>query len=139
MDSDGHIPRNARLALAAIDLVQPYVCLQDITNFDSYSLDVAWYGGGGIAVSSTFVSWHKIKTVSPNRMTSGDFKHHSFRDWTSYLSTLESPFDNASHTAARTNSSYRLSFMGRATRACYGDFEHTDGENISSKLSEMIF
>ena len=28
--NNGHVPRNARLALMAIDMVQPYVCFNDM-------------------------------------------------------------------------------------------------------------
>jgi hypothetical protein len=55
----GHIPRNARLALAAIDFAQPYVCLQSLEDHvTAGSLKVRWIVGGASTVSSTFLSLH---------------------------------------------------------------------------------
>ena len=54
----GHIPRNARLALAAVDFAQPYVCLQSLDGQAGGSLKARWMVGGASTVSSTFLSLH---------------------------------------------------------------------------------
>jgi hypothetical protein len=47
---NGHVPRNVRLTLAAIDLVQPYVCISKVNE-----TDISWYVGGAVNVDSTFI------------------------------------------------------------------------------------
>jgi hypothetical protein len=65
----GHVPRNTRLALSAIDLVQPYVCISatsplltapSLKNIDSMGL--RWYVGGSVTVDRTWLSWHHVNT-----------------------------------------------------------------------------
>lgn len=75
----GHVPRNTRLALAAIDLVEPYVCFSPMAggnmsrsgsgsddvilytgaDGDGDGLAVKWYVGGAHEVDSTWLSWHR--------------------------------------------------------------------------------
>lgn len=56
----GHVSRNTRLSLAAIDSVQPYVCFANvgISLLSSQAFSVSWYVGGGFQVKSTWLSWH---------------------------------------------------------------------------------
>ena len=65
----GHIPRNARLALAAIDVVEPYVCFGSLDaktrlgsgyglRSNNNELTIQWYVGGAHAVDRTWLSWH---------------------------------------------------------------------------------
>ena len=64
----GHIPRNTRLTLSAVDIVQPYVCLSTASSLLSLattgrpspatSRGLAWYAGGGVYVDRTWLSWH---------------------------------------------------------------------------------
>jgi len=58
----GHVPRNVRLALAAIDFVEPYVCFSAVKPPQSHSsggLRVQWYVGGASTVDKTWLSWHR--------------------------------------------------------------------------------
>jgi len=62
---NGHIPRNVRLSLAAIDLVQPYVCINKVgvtaaAATAGKGVYVEWYVGGAVTVDRTFLSWHRI-------------------------------------------------------------------------------
>lgn len=62
-DFGGHIPRNTRLALAAIDFVEPYICFHPRTGKlfntnDTQGLYVQWYVGGARTVDKTWLSWH---------------------------------------------------------------------------------
>ena len=49
----GHASRNIRLSLAAIDLVQPYVCI-DAVNAKNREISLQWYVGGAIHVDMSF-------------------------------------------------------------------------------------
>ena len=58
--NNGHVPRNTRLALTAIDVVQPYVCFEKIdTKYvsatNSLDVDLTWMVGGAFHVENTFV------------------------------------------------------------------------------------
>lgn len=58
--NNGHVPRNLRLALTAIDVVQPYVCFEKIeTKYTketgSLEVDLSWSVGGSFHVDNTFV------------------------------------------------------------------------------------
>ena len=64
----GHVPRNTRLALAAIDLVEPYVCFNgvkttqsssDATSREKGAIRVQWYVGGAVTVDQTWLAWHR--------------------------------------------------------------------------------
>lgn len=46
-----HVPRNVRLALAAVDLTEPYVCLHGLG-----ASEVVWYVGGAHSVDTTFLT-----------------------------------------------------------------------------------
>jgi hypothetical protein len=57
----GHVPRNSRLSLVAIDSVQPYACFSSVSLSEgSDALDLSWYVGGGFHVQSTWLSWHPL-------------------------------------------------------------------------------
>ncbi len=58
---NGHIPRNVRVALVAVDTVQPYVCMHSITANDAGAgLAVKWSVGGGATVDATWLQWHTV-------------------------------------------------------------------------------
>jgi hypothetical protein len=62
--SNGHIPRNIRVALTAIDMVQPYICFNHLAIINKESdlkaekleLSLDWYVGGAVSVDSTFLT-----------------------------------------------------------------------------------
>lgn len=59
----GHVPRNTRLALAAVDLVEPYVCFSAVQGSSAAAsaaagLTVRWYVGGAHVVDKTWLAWH---------------------------------------------------------------------------------
>mmetsp|Transcript_16830 Transcript_16830/g.25306 ORF Transcript_16830/g.25306 Transcript_16830/m.25306 type:complete len:638 (-) Transcript_16830:128-2041(-) len=63
----GHVPRNTRLVLSAVDLVRPYVCLDssspilnDVSLRNTQNAGVHWYVGGGFKVHRTWLSWHRF-------------------------------------------------------------------------------
>ena len=65
--SDGHVPRNVRFALAAIDMVRPYVQLdvsatigQSGGGGDSHCLSVRWRVWGALRVDATQVVWTEL-------------------------------------------------------------------------------
>lgn len=68
----GHVPRNSRLSLVAIDTVEPYLCFSEVTLSDSspHSLSASWYVGGGFHVKSTWLSWHPLPTEVIARLSS---------------------------------------------------------------------
>jgi hypothetical protein len=51
---DGHVPRNVRLALLVIDMVQPYV---QWVAYDKLRLEFSWEVGGAAHVDETFLSY----------------------------------------------------------------------------------
>ena len=58
--NNGHVPRNLRVALTAIDAVQPYVCFSKIetkyvTATKSLDVGLTWSVGGAFHVENTFV------------------------------------------------------------------------------------
>ena len=57
--SNGHIPRNVRLSLLAVDVLQPYNCLTSISAEQvtgGMRFNIKWTVGGGFNVDSTWVS-----------------------------------------------------------------------------------
>ena len=86
----GHIPRNTRVVLAAVDMLQPYVCLSDEVHIrrssssslrreegeeDSHppvvEMKLKWYVGGGSKVDSAFASWHPPLASARDLMSAG--------------------------------------------------------------------
>lgn len=94
----GHIPRNTRLSLVAIDTIQPYVCISSLsyspstttssTTFTTSTtsatatpatFDISWYVGGGYNIFKTWISWHllpskissNLNTITSQRIKSG--------------------------------------------------------------------
>ena len=80
---DGHIPRNVRLALAALDFAQPYIEMISVsgrkTTSNNHTIDFSWRIGGAVHVDETqlFIagpfpncgdwnglSWHQDLNVS---------------------------------------------------------------------------
>lgn len=64
----GHVPRNTRLALAAVDMVEPYVCFSAGATgvgadefVDTFSVE--WYVGGTHVVDKTWLSWHRSHPI----------------------------------------------------------------------------
>ena len=64
---NGHVQRNIRLTLSAVDMVQPYVCISkvDVPKIKSSalrgvddSIQVGWFVGGGQYADRTWVSLH---------------------------------------------------------------------------------
>lgn len=55
---NGHVPRNIRLALSAIDSVQPYVCINKVLSTQEGPLALEWSVGGAFSVDATWLSWH---------------------------------------------------------------------------------
>ena len=72
----GHVPRNIRLGLVAIDAAQPYVCFAKRvavkrasnrrnedrrveTEAPSFELKVKWYVGGAFTTDQSFLAWHR--------------------------------------------------------------------------------
>lgn len=84
----GHVPRNARLILAAIDMAQPYVCLKELnTNTNTqYLQSLSWYVGGSIDIHSTFVSLY-----NPPNNNDELLRKASQGEWTSILESLQPP------------------------------------------------
>jgi hypothetical protein len=57
--SNGHIPRNVRLALAAIDILQPYVCIRSVRESPGRNrLTISWSVGGVSSVDGTWLALH---------------------------------------------------------------------------------
>jgi len=56
---NGHVPRNVRAALVAIDTVQPYVCVKSVTA-EGISVTMQWSVGGGAKVDATWLQWHAV-------------------------------------------------------------------------------
>eukprot|EP01042_Synura_sphagnicola_P000199 gene199-201_t len=79
---NGHVPRNVRLGLLAVDVVEPYVCIQSVTpsvilddgtqsnahdtgpaddvrslHSPTGQFSVTWYVGGAVRVDATWLSW----------------------------------------------------------------------------------
>eukprot|EP00605_Chrysophyceae_sp_TOSAG23-4_P001873 GSChrysophyteH1.ASY1.ANO1.2067.1 assembled CDS len=60
---NGHVPRNVRTSLVAIDTVQPYVCITQVTSAagdDTSTLSIEWSVGGGSNVDNTWLQWHPV-------------------------------------------------------------------------------
>lgn len=71
---NGHVPRNIRLAIMTVDIVQPYVCIlsastSSISSSGSKpSLAVKWHVGGSVTVDATWLAWHPA-TRSETQLT----------------------------------------------------------------------
>jgi hypothetical protein len=64
---NGHIPRNVRLSLAAVDMVEPYVCVSSVAfegagSADTQGLRINWTVGGAVIVDSTWLSLKLMKS-----------------------------------------------------------------------------
>jgi hypothetical protein len=68
--NNGHIPRNVRLALTAIDNVQPYVCISDISIQSSSS--IAWS-----SVNSSFHFSNQPRMMTETSSRSGSIRKKS--------------------------------------------------------------
>ena len=82
----GHVPRNARLALAAIDMAQPYICLHVVDSSRSGVFNVSWSIGGASRVQSTFLSLHSLPTHEKDVMGA-----LNTGQWTPLLQALHQP------------------------------------------------
>lgn len=77
VDGDGHVPRNVRLLLSAMDAVEPYVMLNDLTSVTEDGVpQAAWSVGGAFLVDSTLVQWSLVNgtehgTSTPKKGTAG--------------------------------------------------------------------
>jgi hypothetical protein len=99
----GHVPRNARVALTAVDFAQPYVCfakstkkMPDATGLWAPS-QVHWYVGGAEQVTETFLSVHK-----PPENAQQLLKDAAQGLWTPILNAMHQPGDTAPVTLAAT-------------------------------------
>ncbi|KAI0561519.1 Zinc carboxypeptidase [Gracilaria domingensis] len=54
---DGHIPRNVRLLLTAIDSIEPYIFIDDIDQDGGGSVEVSWRISGAFQVDGTVLQW----------------------------------------------------------------------------------
>eukprot|EP01041_Mallomonas_annulata_P006251 gene6251-12656_t len=118
--NNGHIPRNVRLNLVAIDVSQPYICITDIqirdstsssTSIDKQHVFVKWYVGGSFTVDNTWLEWQPLVVAvtssdieqllyNNNDSTSGS----SGSNWNKILSYLTTP-TNKPHSTDTTTSS----------------------------------
>lgn len=84
--SNGHVPRNLRLGLLSIDILQPYTCFTGIESTTSKSggirLDLSWTVGGSFAVDQTFLM------LLPAPLSSSELLAHG-SDYTFLLRTLD--------------------------------------------------
>ena len=107
---NGHVPRNIRLSLMAVDVVEPYVCMlstnrtriivkngnnvkkpaatttikdnNNTTATDTTGLSISWSVGGAFQVSSTWLAWHPV-AMSEEELSSLD------GDYTKYIRSLK--------------------------------------------------
>lgn len=57
-DGDGHVPRNVRLLMSAIDAVEPYIVLNDLESVaDDGRPEAVWSVGGAFLIDATIVQW----------------------------------------------------------------------------------
>lgn len=94
---NGHIPRNVRINLLALDLLQPYVCFQDYSlttrpvsssstssnhapvlpnQQNSIALTIKWYVGGAFDVDESFLTLHKFHSFQPKVTSTEDFTNY---------------------------------------------------------------
>lgn len=68
----GHVPRNTRLGLLAVDVMQPYVCVSGVRTItgDAAALEVEWYVGGSQEVKNMRLSWHNASSLAMNDISS---------------------------------------------------------------------
>jgi Zinc carboxypeptidase len=80
---DGHIPRNVRLLLGAIDAIEPYIVINDTTSAPPGTssligppssvdggtgvISVSWFVGGAFTVDGTFVQWSSLQAIGAKR------------------------------------------------------------------------
>lgn len=91
---DGHVSRNIRLALTAIDFAQPYVCIgsqpsikikKSGSSDTPASVSVNWYVGGSEVVDASWLSWHpsplhfSANSDNSNSNREGSFPMHRYR------------------------------------------------------------
>lgn len=61
---DGHVPRNVRLIVAAVDAVEPYVVLANATREgNGTEAVVRWAVGGAFFVNGTYLQWSDEKGI----------------------------------------------------------------------------
>lgn len=101
---NGHISRNARLGLMAVDIAQPYICLTSLSIEKRNSINnritihLNWYVGGSFRVDATWWSLHEaVKGVDV-----------STADWSVLLDSLHPPINTA-------NSGYAMNVTATQT------------------------
>ena len=96
--SNGHVPRNTRLGLLAIDIVQPYTCIVGLSmeqkvvdNKVTYQMDVKWTAGGGMKVDATWLSLHRVGKDMPLELYTSSLESLEQSDISLSESNYQSP------------------------------------------------
>ena len=102
--NNGHVPRNVRLGLVAVDTAVPYVCIHSAevsikeasikggkedkeggetqSDEDEGQINVVWSVGGGVLVDNTWLQWHPVGVeeyqVISNYNDGGDMRVRSW-------------------------------------------------------------
>jgi hypothetical protein len=107
---NGHVARNLRLSLEAIDLLEPYICLTQIDSYDRH-FDISWRSGGVITVDQSFAAWHR----APDEAKSFGSRHD-------YWSWLDTPGEGSSPSFhLRGSESSPHNYVGQAALLCKDD------------------
>lgn len=108
--SNGHVPRNVRLALMTVDVVQPYVCVLSASVADnSPRVGIKWHVGGSASVDATWLAWHPV-TRTETQLADHGGDHSYLLDLLQVPSPL--PSDDTSRTLLRTTSNATASTGG---------------------------
>lgn len=102
---DGHVNRNTRLSISAINLLKPYICITQIqSDTSNKNLKLQWTIQGAVTVNDIVLSWHQPSTHS--------FNHE---DWHHYLHNLIEPSSENFNRRRRLRFEKASKILGLAT------------------------
>jgi hypothetical protein len=144
--SNGHIPRNTRLCLLAIDIAQPYSCVKNvelnlqtktsINDNSIYNLDVEWEVGGGMKVDATWLSVHKAPINKEELLKKSN-------DWSYLLDLLpipdNNPLDKKDINLANVGHNYLTNFPYALSNSMNGKARWGVDNIVGDKFTNTIF
>lgn len=133
--NNGHVPRNLRLALTAIDVVQPYVCFKNIktkyiSQTNSLNVDLVWSVGGAFHVENTFVELVKAPMNYIQKEKENNFNY--------YLEMLDSYVATNSKRNLRDSNIFRRRLTPK-TMPSYSESGNAKWAGIFSNQNETEF
>ena len=133
--SNGHIPRNVRLSLLAIDVLQPYNCFTSIATekiSGGIRFNIKWIVGGGFNVDSTWVSIREAPITYESL-----YNHQS--EWSYILNNLNIPTSDALNTVKATFSLNGISMKNESIMLSKNQMGKTQWDSRHTNASDFSF